>query len=64
MSKLSGPVERDSEHAWDVPKVRKCLTCKAPFESEWSGERICARCKNTAAWKSGTGAGSFSAGSR
>lgn len=37
----------------DKPKVRSCLLCKDKFESQWSGERICKRCKNTAAWKSG-----------
>jgi hypothetical protein len=24
-------------------KTRSCLLCKTPFESEWSGERICPR---------------------
>gem|GEM_PF-1030823 len=34
-------------------KVRKCLRCKKPFESEWIGERICKRCKNSGVWKQG-----------
>ena len=38
---------------WDVPKVRRCLRCKDEFRSEWSGERVCPRCKNTNAWRSG-----------
>jgi hypothetical protein len=59
MTKIEDQYERDAEHAWDVPKVRKCLTCRTPFESEWSGERICKRCKSTAAWKSGTSTVSF-----
>ena len=35
----------------DAPKVRQCLRCQATFESEWAGERICSRCKGTAAWR-------------
>jgi uncharacterized paraquat-inducible protein A len=38
---------------WDVSKVRQCLRCKATFPSKWSGERICPRCKSTAAWRKG-----------
>lgn len=34
-------------------KVRGCLVCKTPFQSAWSGERICHRCKSTSAWRSG-----------
>ena len=37
----------------DVPKVRQCLRCTAAFPSEWFGERICSRCKSTAAWRKG-----------
>lgn len=40
--------------AGDVPKLRQCLRCSAEFESEWSGERICRRCKSSATWRSGT----------
>jgi hypothetical protein len=39
---------RDTE-----PKTKPCLVCKSPFLSEWAGERICRRCKSTAAWRSG-----------
>lgn len=39
--------------AWDVPKARHCLRCKAEFHSEWSGERICRRCKSSNAWRNG-----------
>ncbi len=35
------------------PKTKPCLVCKAPFLSEWAGERVCRRCKSTAAWRSG-----------
>lgn len=37
----------------DVPKVRACLRCKADFRSEWSGERICRRCKSSTSWRNG-----------
>lgn len=36
------------------PRSRLCLRCKAAFPSQWAGERICGRCKGTAAWRSGT----------
>lgn len=39
--------------AGDVPKSRQCLRCKATFESEWSGERICRRCKGSVSWRTG-----------
>lgn len=37
----------------DVAKVRKCLRCRDSFPSQWSGERICARCKSSTAWRNG-----------
>lgn len=39
--------------ATETPKQRKCLTCREPFESEWTGNRICKRCKASAAWRQG-----------
>ena len=61
MPEANDTIEHDQEieNTWDVPKTRKCLTCRTPFESAWSGERICKRCKNTTAWKNGVGPGSF-----
>jgi hypothetical protein len=35
------------------PQERRCLMCRAEFESTWRGERICKRCKSTAAWREG-----------
>ncbi len=32
---------------------RTCLNCKTTFDSAWAGERICARCKGTSAWRIG-----------
>ena len=36
-----------------TPKMRQCLKCRTPFMSEWSGERICRKCKSTIAWRQG-----------
>lgn len=36
------------------PKLRQCLRCRSTFESAWSGERICSRCKGSHAWRQGT----------
>ena len=38
--------------AADVAANRHCLRCNAAFWSEGFGERICARCKGTVAWRS------------
>ena len=32
-------------------KMRNCLMCRDSFVSTWSGERICSRCKKSAAWR-------------
>jgi hypothetical protein len=34
-------------------KPRRCLMCHNPFDSEWVGERVCRRCKDTSAWREG-----------
>ena len=36
--------------------IRRCLKCRQPFSSAWSGERVCAKCKASSAWREGTGA--------
>ena len=36
-----------------APKTRNCLICRSPFQSAWSGERVCQRCKTTTTWRSG-----------
>jgi hypothetical protein len=33
------------------PKIRKCLLCRKPSPSAWAGERVCRKCKSTAAWR-------------
>ncbi len=46
-----------SDEALDVKiaddKERRCLSCTELFLSHWAGERICVRCKQTSAWRSG-----------
>ena len=49
---MDGAIARPS---WDKPKMRRCLCCKEELHSEWSGERICSRCKNKSIWRSGGG---------
>lgn len=58
----NSPKQRDddfqapvAQRANDNPRVRKCLKCGEPFNSEWSGERVCKRCKSTGSWRSGRG---------
>ena len=37
-----------------IAKMRPCLKCREPFESEWSGERVCKRCKSGIRWREGS----------
>ncbi len=37
-----------------VAKTRLCLKCREPFESEWSGERVCKHCKSLNSWREAT----------
>ncbi|HEX9702851.1 MAG TPA: hypothetical protein VGA19_08345 [Rhodospirillales bacterium] len=39
----------------DRATPRLCLKCRAPFESAWAGERVCAKCKTTRIWRDGVG---------
>jgi len=34
-------------------KERRCLMCSEAFASSWPGERICRRCRSSAAWRQG-----------
>lgn len=62
---ISRPKPATSDQSpWDVPKLRQCLRCKATFSSKWSGERICARCKGSTAWRSGAPHRSFPSSNR
>ena len=33
--------------------IRRCLKCRQQFSSTWSGERVCAKCKASSAWREG-----------
>jgi hypothetical protein len=39
-------------------KTRRCLMCGSDFKSEWSGERICKRCRSSHNWRHGAGSAS------
>jgi hypothetical protein len=44
---------KDEEITELTAKTRKCLFCHQHFPSEWAGERVCKKCKATAAWRQG-----------
>lgn len=55
---MSDDPERDSREAPQAgepaaARGRTCLRCLTPFQSAWAGERICARCKDSVAWRQG-----------
>jgi len=52
MSDVAVPTKDEEEQA-PSQKTRKCLFCSTDFLSEWSGERVCKKCKATAAWRQG-----------
>lgn len=50
-------VEDDTKDAKDHEHTiaeRQCLFCRSTFESRWVGERVCRRCKESAAWREGS----------
>lgn len=47
--------EADPEIPW-IPKLRTCLMCRTSFRSQWSGERVCAKCKSSRDWRTGDAA--------
>lgn len=51
--------EPDTPQHRGKPQLRHCLRCSVVFHSEWAGERICARCKGTTAWRRGLPVRSF-----
>jgi len=59
--KLPIPGETPAE---DAPRTRRCLKCKTSFHSEWSGERICSRCKGSSAWRNAASLKPTSSGRR
>lgn len=54
MSDIAVPTKDEERHIHtQTQKIRKCLLCSTDFESEWAGERVCKKCKATAAWRQG-----------
>lgn len=49
-SKVVSYARTEPERA-DEPRTRPCLVCKTPFKSQWSGERVCRRCKTAKIWR-------------
>ena len=49
---MSEAIELDAanENENNQVKIRSCLMCKDDFESAWSGERVCKRCKSQSKW--------------
>ena len=46
--------EKYTKPVYDRPEERmkrKCLCCKKEFMSDWIGNRICPKCKDTANYK-------------
>jgi hypothetical protein len=52
---MSEAIELDAanENENNQVKIRSCLMCRDDFESAWSGERVCKRCKSQAQWITG-----------
>ncbi len=53
MSDIALPSKDEEFREHHTQKTRKCLLCTTNFESEWAGERVCKKCKATAAWRQG-----------
>jgi hypothetical protein len=62
MTDGSNPLGKSAPEPKYVAKRRTCLRCKIVFDSEWSGERICRRCKNSTSWRNGLPVGMRSVG--
>lgn len=45
---------KDIENQENAVAKRQCLFCGSTFESRWIGERVCRRCKESAAWREGS----------
>ncbi len=52
-SRRKPPQSDRQDDRQDDRKSRCCLLCSHKFMSEWVGDRVCKRCKQTAAWASG-----------
>jgi Zn finger protein HypA/HybF involved in hydrogenase expression len=43
--------ENDLSERDEKPLKRRCLVCQSQFDSEWSGERVCKKCKSSSQWR-------------
>ncbi len=43
-------IKKQESERVDVAKTRLCLKCRSPFNSGWSGERVCGPCKSQHDW--------------
>ncbi len=50
-------LEKPESERVHVAKTRLCLKCRRPFNSGWSGERVCRRCKSRHDWREGETSG-------
>lgn len=50
---MESDLEIEERRPPEQPKLRSCLSCQDKFVSAWSGERICKRCRSSAAWRNG-----------
>jgi hypothetical protein len=50
---MESDLELEERRPPEQPKLRSCLSCQDKFVSAWSGERICKRCRSSAAWRNG-----------
>ncbi len=46
-------LDRDEADVKHEEKKRACLVCRDDFVSAWAGERVCKRCRSSAAWRNG-----------
>ncbi|MBL8701576.1 MAG: hypothetical protein JNK67_24565 [Alphaproteobacteria bacterium] len=55
----AGALDEAAQGVVHQAKDRRCLTCRTTFASEWSGERVCPRCKTKSGWRGGYRLSSF-----
>jgi len=56
MASRSSETKKPTSDQMHEAKRRPCLMCGQGFVSHHKGERVCATCKTTAAWREGAGA--------
>lgn len=56
-SKVQLRMGRQSESINPKARVRPCLSCQTPFFSQGAHNRVCDKCKDSAAWRGATASG-------